>query len=69
LVGICTKIGSDVGIITQQGVIPLSRALPFDPSAQRSSAITARIQNAMAEPLHLDEYVWLAVDLTFRLSS
>lgn len=43
-----TKIGSDVGIITQQGVVPLSQALPFDPSAERSVAITARIQNAMA---------------------
>lgn len=42
------KIGSDVGLITQQGVVPLSQALPFDPSAERSVAITARIQNAMA---------------------
>jgi hypothetical protein len=45
----CTKLGSDVGIITQQGVLPLSQALPFDPSAERSVAITARIQNAMAQ--------------------
>jgi hypothetical protein len=44
-----TKIGSDVAIITQQGVIPLSQALPFDPSAERSVSITARIQNAMAQ--------------------
>lgn len=44
-----TKIGSDVGVITQQGVVPLSQALPFDPSADRSVAITARIQNAMAQ--------------------
>jgi hypothetical protein len=43
-----TPIGSDVGLITQQGVIPLSQSLPFDPSAERSVAITARIQNAMA---------------------
>lgn len=43
-----TKIGSDVGLITQQGVIPLSQALPFEPSAERSVSITARIQNAMA---------------------
>lgn len=43
-----TKIGSDVGLITQQGVIPLSQSLPYDPSAERSVAITARIQNAMA---------------------
>lgn len=41
-------IGSDVAIITQQGVLPISQVLPFDPSADRSVAITARIQNAMA---------------------
>lgn len=45
----CTyKTGSDVALITQQGVLPLSQSLPFEPSAQRSVAITARIQNAMA---------------------
>ena len=44
-----TSLGSDVGVITQQGVIPLSSALPFDPSADRSAAITSRIQNAMAQ--------------------
>lgn len=44
-----TKIGSDVGLITQQGIIPLSQSLPFDPSAERSVAITARIQDAMAQ--------------------
>ena len=43
------SIGSDVALITQQGVIPISQALPFDPSADRSVAITARIQNAMAQ--------------------
>lgn len=42
-------IGSDLAIITQQGVIPISQVLPFDPSADRSVAITARIQNAMAQ--------------------
>ncbi len=45
----CTlKVGSDVAIITQQGVIPISQTLPFDPSADRSVAVTSRIQNAMA---------------------
>lgn len=45
----CTlRVGSDVGIISQDGVLPLSQVLPFDPSADRSVAITARIQNAMA---------------------
>lgn len=43
------KIGSDVGIITLQGVLPLSTALPFDPSADRSTAITSRIQNQMSQ--------------------
>lgn len=43
------RIGSDVALITQQGVIPMSQVLPFDPSADRSVAITARIQNAMAQ--------------------
>jgi hypothetical protein len=42
-------IGSDVAIITQQGVLPLSQVLPFDPSADRSVALTSRIQNAMAQ--------------------
>ena len=44
-----TRVGSDLGLITLQGIIPLSTALPFDPSADRSVAITARIQNAMAD--------------------
>ncbi len=43
-----TKVGSDLAVITQQGVLPISQALPFDPSADRSVAITSRIQNAMA---------------------
>lgn len=43
-----TKVGSDLAIITQQGVLPISQALPFDPSADRSVSITSRIQNAMA---------------------
>lgn len=55
-----TKIGSDVGLITQQGVIPISQALPFEPSAERSVSITARIQNAMAEAANvgLDLFGW-----------
>lgn len=44
-----TRIGADVAVITQQGVIPISTALPFDPSADRSIAITTRIQNAMSQ--------------------
>lgn len=48
-----TKIGSDVGLITQQGVIPLSQALPYEEGAERSVAITARIQNAMAQAANI----------------
>jgi len=48
-----TRVGSDVAVITQQGVIPISQALPFDPSADRSVAITARIQNAMSQASQL----------------
>lgn len=44
-----TQVGSDVAIITQQGVLPMSQSLAFDPSADRSVSITARIQNAMAQ--------------------
>ena len=40
-------VGSDVAVITLQGVLPLSQVLPFDPSADRSVALTSRIQNAM----------------------
>lgn len=55
-----TQVGSDVALITQQGVIPLSQALPFDPSAERSVAITARIQNAMANAAanYLTNFGW-----------
>jgi hypothetical protein len=55
-----TKIGSDVGLITQQGVLPLSQALPFDPGADRSVSITARIQNAMSSSasMYMDNFGW-----------
>lgn len=55
-----TKVGSDVAIITEQGVLPLSQALPYDPSADRSVAITARIQNAMLQAAQLakNNYGW-----------
>jgi hypothetical protein len=54
------QTGSDVAIITQQGVIPISQALPFDPSSDRSVAVTARIQNAMAQAALLgqNEFGW-----------
>lgn len=42
------RLGSDLLLITEQGIIPISQALPFDPSASRSVAITNRVQNAFS---------------------
>jgi len=44
-----TVSGSDVALITLAGLLPLSQALPYDPSADRSVSLTSRIQNAMAD--------------------
>jgi hypothetical protein len=44
-----TRMGSDLWMITTQGVIPVSQGLPFDPAASRSATITSRIQNAMLQ--------------------
>ena len=44
-----TKVGSDLWMLSLEGVIPVSQGLPFDPSAIRSVAITSRIQNAMLD--------------------
>lgn len=54
------RFGSDLLIITHQGVLPISQVLPFDPSADRSSAVTSRIQNAMIEAAatYGDEFGW-----------
>lgn len=41
------SVGSDLLIITLEGLLPASKALPFDPSGVRSVALTNRIQNAM----------------------
>jgi hypothetical protein len=43
------QIGSDLGIITLQGVLPLSQTIQLDTGAVRQSAITGRIQNAMLQ--------------------
>ena len=46
----CLKqIGSDLGIITLQGVLPLSQTIQLDTGAVRQAAITGRIQNAMLQ--------------------
>lgn len=42
------KLGSDLGIITLAGLIPLSQALPFNPASDRSVAFTKQIQTAMS---------------------
>lgn len=41
------RSGADLWLITLEGLIPISQALPFNPSAVRSAALTSRIQNAM----------------------
>lgn len=41
------RLGSDLMLITEVGVLPLSASLPYDPAATRTVAITNRIQNAM----------------------
>ena len=43
------RVGSDLWMISLEGVIPVSQGLPFDPGAVRSVAITTRIQNAMLQ--------------------
>jgi hypothetical protein len=44
-----TQIGSDLGIITLQGVLPISQTIQLDTGAVRQVAITGRIQNAMLQ--------------------
>lgn len=43
------RVGSELTVITSQGLIPISQALPYDPSGARSVAFTNRIQNAMLQ--------------------
>lgn len=47
--------GADLAIITLQGVIPLSQALPLDSDAVASVAITNTIQNAMLQAAGIGE--------------
>lgn len=56
------KLGSDLGIITLQGLIPISQALPFDPSSVRSVSTTNRIQNSMLTSalLYNQQFGWEA---------
>lgn len=43
------QIGADLGIVTLQGVLPLSQTIQLDTGAVRQAAITGRIQNAMLQ--------------------
>lgn len=42
-----TSFGSDLLLLTLEGLLPISKSLPFDPSGARSVALTNRIQNEM----------------------
>jgi hypothetical protein len=55
-----TQIGSDLGIITLQGVLPLSQTIQLDTGAVRVAAITGRIQNAMlqAAQMYQNNFGW-----------
>ena len=44
-----TQIGSDLGIITLQGILPISQTIQLDTGAVRTVAITGRIMNAMLQ--------------------
>jgi len=52
------RMGSDLWMITTQGVIPVSQGLPFDPAGSRSAAITSRIQNAMLQSGAAGQYLF-----------
>jgi len=41
------SFGSDLLLLTLEGLLPISKSLPFDPSGARSVALTNRIQNDM----------------------
>lgn len=48
-----TKLGTDAALITYQGLLPVSQAIPYDPSAARSAALTRNIQNAMNQAVQM----------------
>lgn len=57
------KLGSDLVYISLQGLLPLSQALPFNPSGVRSVALTNRIQNAMlmAAQQGQNQFGWMVI--------
>ncbi len=54
------RIGSDMAIITIDGVIPLSAVLNYDRAAVQQTALTKNIRNAMvqAATAHKDNFGW-----------
>lgn len=57
------RMGSDLLIMTTEGLLPISKALPFDPSSVRSVALTNRIQNAMLQAAQIgsDLFGWQVI--------
>jgi hypothetical protein len=53
-----SQLGSDLNLITLEGVLPISKSLPFDPSGVRSVALTNRIQNAMLSAAQMGQSVF-----------
>jgi len=54
------RLGSDLMLITEQGVLPISQALPLDSSSVRNVALTNRIQNSMQEAAtaYINNFGW-----------
>lgn len=57
------KVGGDVGLITVDGIVPLSSMLQIDRAAADRVAISARIKNAFAEAARSygDNFGWQAI--------
>jgi hypothetical protein len=57
------KWGTDILLITYEGLVPISKALPYDPSAERSAALTNHIQNAMNQSVQMysTNFGWQAI--------
>lgn len=63
------SMGSDLLIITLEGLLPASKALPFDPSGVRSVALTNRIQNAMLNAAQMGQNLFGWQAMTFPKQS
>lgn len=63
------QMGSDLLIATLEGLLPASKALPFDPSGVRSVALTNRIQNAMLNAAQIGQNLFGWQIITFPKQS